>query len=70
MSLKTEKLMQHQEPIDPRQSQAMQHFGKPGNVHANLDDDDEEDQVIGVKVLNNAPDPRMANRNLGKQNLP
>ena len=29
-------------------------------------DEEQEEQVIGVKVLNNAPDPRMANKNLGK----
>ena len=28
--------------------------------------DTEEEEVIGVKVVHNAPDPRLANKNLGK----
>ena len=27
---------------------------------------DEEEEVIGVKIIRDAPDPRLANQNLGK----
>ena len=30
------------------------------------DVDEDDDQVIGVKVMQNALDPRLANKNLGK----
>ena len=39
-----------------------------GGKRPALFEDEEQDQVIGVNVLQmqNAPDPRLANRNLGK----
>ena len=54
---------------DPRMQHGADVMVAGKTTAARPDIAEEEEHVIGVKVLTNAPDPRFANKNLGKSNL-